>query len=113
MFSITVSFGSTSWAFLFKEKEKAEAAFAVANAAVVGRHPFEIADDFGQQAAFTAAEVPAVLIEDMDLVETARIYRSLANARGEVKARQQAMTDPVIRQGQNAQPSVLTPRFNG
>ena len=113
MFNITVTFGSNSWAFLFKEKEKADTAFAAAKEGVVGRHPFEIVDDFGQHAAFTASEVAAVLIEDTDLVEEARILRSLANARGEVKARQRAVTDPVIRQAQNAGPAVLQPRFNG
>ena len=51
-----------------------------------------------------------MLLEDMDLAEEARILRSLANARGEVKARQRASTDPVIRSAQQG-PSVLQPNF--
>jgi hypothetical protein len=112
MFNITATFGATSWSFLYKEKAPAESAFDIANKAVVGGHPFEIADDFGQRAAFTAGAVNAVLIEDSDLIEEARIVRSLANARGEVKARQRASTDPVIRSASQG-PSVLQPRFNG
>ena len=69
-------------------------------------------DDFGQTAVIDKDSVHGILLEDMDLVEEARIYRSLANARGEVKARQRAQTDPVIRTA-NQGPSVLQPRFNG
>ena len=110
MYNITVSFAPNPWAFLFKDKDKATSAFAIANAAVIGGHPFEIKDDFGQEAAFTAGAATGVMLEDLDLVEEARILRSLANARGEVKARQRASTDPVIRSAQQG-PSVLQPNF--
>jgi hypothetical protein len=115
MYSLTIHFGpnAVSWQFLFKEKEKAEAAELKAKAWVADFPYFTIEDDFGQSGNFTHTTVHGVLLEDMDLVEEARIYRSLANARGEVKARKRAATDPVIREGMNAGPSVLQPRFNG
>jgi hypothetical protein len=114
MYSLSIHFGPNAmvWAFLFKEKEKAEAAEIKAKGWASEFPYFNIEDDFGQSGNFTHSSVHAVLLEDLDLVEEARILRSLANARGEVKARQRAATDPVIRtSGQGA--SVLQPRFNG
>ena len=110
MYSLTIHFGPNAmvWSFLFKEKEKAEEAYNDA----LNSNGFSISDDYGQTACFKSGP-HGVLLEDLDLVEEARILRSLANARGEVKARQRAATDPVIRQAQNAGPSVLQPRFNG
>ena len=115
MYSLSIHFGPNAmvWAFAFKEKEKAEAALVLAKTAIYEKCDCEISDDFGQSAAFGANEISGVMLEDLDLVEEARILRSLANARGEVKARQRAATDPIIRQAQNAGPSVLQPRFSG
>jgi hypothetical protein len=113
MYSLTIHFGPNAmvWSFLFKEKERADLAYELISTPDIENLIVE--DDFGQRACFKAATIHGFLVEDMDLVEEARIYRSLANARGEVKARQRASTDPVIRQAQNAGPSVLQPRFNG
>ena len=71
---------------------------------------YVVIDDFGQHGVFVGGGTHAALLEDMDLVEEARIYRSLVNARGEVKARQRASTDPVIRTASQG-PSVLSPSF--
>jgi hypothetical protein len=112
MYSLTIHFGPNAmvWSFLFKDKERADQAYGTAT---MTKEDFTIDDDFGQHGFFIASWRSGVLLEDMDLVEEARIYRSLANARGEVKARKRAATDPVIREGINAGPSVLQPRFNG
>lgn len=117
MYSLTIHFGPNAmqWPLLFKEEEKAGVIynayldFQVSEATagmLIG------SDDFGQSFAIPMEQIAGILLEDMDLVEEARIYRSLANARGEVKARQRAMSDPVIRTAQNG-PAVMTPRFNG
>lgn len=115
MYSLTIHFGPSAmvWSFLFKEKEAANVALQEADVAICEGNFFRIEDDYGQIGVFGMGKACGCLLEDMDLVEEARIYRSLANARGEVKARQRAATDPVIRQAQNAGPSVLQPRFNG
>jgi hypothetical protein len=108
MYSLTIHFGPNAmcWAFLFKEKEKADTAWKTAFQAVEGAEPVIITDDFGQICILK--NVAGVLLEDLDLVEEARIQRSLYNARGEVKARQRASTDPVIRTAQGGAP-ILTP----
>ena len=113
MYSLTIHFGPNAmvWAFLFKDKEKADAAFKLVGENINKGRMSRIEDDFGQLG--DMGQISGYLLEDLDLVEEARILRSLANARGEVKARQRAATDPVIRQAQNAGPSVLQPRFNG
>jgi hypothetical protein len=112
MYSLSIHFGPNAmvWAFMFKEKEKAAAALVLAKTALYEKCDCELEDDFGQSAVFDANEISGVMLEDLDLVEEARILRSLANARGEVKARQRASTDPVIRQAQQG-PAVMTPNF--
>jgi len=112
MYSLTIHFGPNAmvWSFLFKEKDEAHKQFDTAMMLLRDKKPFGITDDFGQYGYIT--DMSGILLEDMDLVEEARIYRSLANARGEVKARQRASTDPVIRTAGQG-PSVLQPRFNG
>jgi hypothetical protein len=113
MYSLTIHFGpnAVAWALLFKEEEKA----GVVYNAYVGNmlNGAEAAlligvDDFGQSFAIPFNDIHGIMLEDLDLVEEARIQRSLANARGEVKARQRASTDPVIRQAQTGAP-ILTP----
>jgi hypothetical protein len=116
MYSLTIHFGpnAMSWALLFKDKERAFSYYSAYETAkgrnLPGRYILE--DDFGQHLSLELNSVHGILLEDLDLVEEARILRSLANARGEVKARQRAATDPTIRQAQQG-PSVLQPRFNG
>lgn len=115
MYSLTIHFGPNAmvWSLLFKEEEKAAAIFnAYMN--------FEISentkgmligsDDFGQSFAMPIDQVAGMMIEDMEQVMEARIFRSLDNARGEIKAKQRAATDPVIRSAQQG-PSVIAPNF--
>jgi hypothetical protein len=114
MYSLSIHFGPNAmvWAFLFKDEVKATSMKMLSTSNPEHATHFTINDDFGQNGSFAFASVHAVLLEDLDLVEEARILRSLANARGEVKARQRASSDPVIRQAQQG-PQVLQPRFNG
>lgn len=109
MYSLSICFGPTgmTWAFLFKEKEQAETAY---EKAIWDHEFFWISDDFGQKGWFVRSSTHGVMLEDLDLTDEAKILRSLANARNEVKARQRAATDPVIRTAaQQGGPSVLTP----
>ena len=111
MYSLTIHFGPNAmvWSFLFKEKIKAETAWKAAYQAVNDGVPgVAITDDFGQSAIIN--NVHGVMLEDMDLVMEARLYRSLENARGEIKAKQRASTDPVIRTAQQG-PGVIAPNF--
>ncbi len=101
------------WALLFKEEAKAGEAYnayvdykmnRAENGILIG------SDDFGQSFAIPFDEISGVLLENLELTDEAKILRSLANARNEVKARQRASTDSVIRAGMNnAGTGVLTP----
>ncbi len=110
MYSLTIHFGPNAmvWAFLFKEKKKAESEFAAADTALCAGEFFRVEDDFGQIGVFGVGQAAGIMLEDLDQSEEARIQRSLLNARGEVKARQRASTDPVLRQAA-AGPAVITP----
>ena len=116
MYSLTISFGptGTAWALLFKEEAKAEEAYnAYMEAKMNGaeRNVLIGSDDFGQAYAVTVDEIHGIVLEDLDQVEAARIYRSLAEERLKVKLMEAARADPVIRAAiaqQNRAP-VLTP----
>ena len=68
-------------------------------------------DDFGQTAQIAAKDIHGWLLEDLELVERARIERSLAEERCKVKLMEAAKSDAVIgaaiRKSQGA--PVLTP----
>jgi hypothetical protein len=110
MYSLTIHFGPNAvvWSFLFKDKDPAS--YALSKCMAPGETFYILEDDFGQRAHINPKQIHGVMLEDMDLVEEARILRSLANARGEVKARSRAMSDPVIRTAQ-AGPGVIAPNF--
>lgn len=112
MYSLTIHFGPNAmvWSFLFKEEKTAKAARNLATCNPSNATHFSIADDFGQTADFAYFAIHGVMLEDMDAVMEARIFRSLDNARGEIKAKQRAATDPVIRSAQQG-PSVIAPNF--
>ena len=114
MYSLTICFGpsATTWAFVFKDEVKARLMKRAATSNPEHATHFNISDDFGQDSDFAFAAVHGVLLEDIELTQELRILRSLDNARGEVKARQRATTDPVIRAASQG-PAVLQPRFNG
>jgi hypothetical protein len=58
--------------------------------------------------------IHGVLLEDLDLVETARIQRSLADERTKAKFIQAATNDPTIKAAMRpAGPGVLTPMGQG
>lgn len=107
MYSLTIHFGPNAlqWQFLFKEKERLESYLTIFEMKVAF---IDIADDFGQKANIRMDTVHGWLVEDIDLMEEARIQRSLADARAQAKLQQRARTDTVIRSAQTGAP-VLTP----
>ncbi len=108
MYSLTIHFGPNAmvWSFLFKEKPNFESLKSEMHSGAC----FNITDDFGQNGYFRCKEVHGMMLEDTELVMEARIFRSLDNARGEIKAKQRAATDPVIRSAQQG-PGVIAPNF--
>jgi hypothetical protein len=113
MYSLTINFGpsGSAWAFLFKDKEKADAAYANM-CKEIPISPIE--DDFGQKASFKIATIHGIVLEDLDLIEAARIQRSLAEERVKIKFVAAAKSDPVIGPAARGQgPGVLTPMGGG
>lgn len=117
MYSLTIHFGSNAicWAFLFKEEEKAGAIYSAYMDFKISENVEGVLignDDFGQTFSIPMHQINGILIEDLDLVEAARIQRSLAEERCKVKLLAAAKSDPVIgaaiRQ-QQANTGVLTP----
>lgn len=79
MYALTVVFGegpANAWQFMFKDKEKALAARAVATSRMglgMNAEPGHIEDDLGQEAAFAAGKVIAVNLEDYEHPEMKKI----------------------------------------
>jgi hypothetical protein len=111
MFSLSISFGPTGtiWAFMFKDKERAEAAYYDARNFSDKSIGFTIEDDFGQDASFPRSGVNGSLLEDLDLIEAARIQRSLADERCKAKFLQAARSDSTIRAGMGNQMPIMQP----
>jgi hypothetical protein len=114
MFSLSISFGPTGmvWAYLFKELEKPQEAYNAyvdykVNHAENGI--FIGSDDFGQCYAIPFDEIRGMMFEDLDLIEAARIQRSLADERCKAKFLQAARSDSTIRAGMGNQMPIMQP----
>ena len=115
MFQLTIQTGNQSWPFLFKNKEKAEAARDTAAAraevnshSMVGGvgHSCKIVDDFGRIGEFSA--VTAIVFEDMDQSMFANIALALHNQHTQMKFNDAAKRDPLIMSAAKG-PGVITP----
>ena len=76
MYSLTIHFGpnAMTWAFLFKEKEKAVSIFELlSDLDPAASMTFE--DDFGQLGHMDQCEIRGLLLEDLDLIERASSSR--------------------------------------
>ena len=116
MYSLSISFGPTGlvWAFLFKEKNDAAMnAATFHDAKDPNKNPMNqrvmVSDDYGQTAEFMLGSVRAVLVEDLDQIEEARIQRSLADERCKAKFMARAKSDPVIRTAMGQGPGIVSP----
>lgn len=115
MFSLTISFGpaATMWTMMFKDAEKAEAAFSlILQAPPVG--PVIVEDDFGQRACIGRSEIRGVMLEDMEQSKLAHIERALYQARMQAKASEMAESDNSLRASRARQggPAIIAP-FGG
>lgn len=97
MFSITVALANTQivWTLMFKTKESAQAAWDAAPDP--NTNVRQLADDFGQIAAFEHRNIAGVLFEDLDQSKMAHIERSLHVERVKVAAQRAAQSDPVLK----------------
>lgn len=115
MFSLTINFGpsGSAWALLFKTEEKAGEAYnAYVDYKVTPTRASDTligSDDFGQSYAIPFEDIHGMMLEDLDLVEGARIARSLVEERVKAKFIEAAKSDPTLRQAMQQRPGVLTP----
>ena len=113
MYSLTIHFGPSmmTWALLFKDEKKAGAALMKASQ-TLATGAATIEDDFGQNV--VVQNIHGICLENLDLIESARIQRSLAEERIKIKLQAAAKTDPVIGPMMRGQgPGVLTPMGGG
>lgn len=114
MFSLTIAVGNTAWAFLYKEKEVAEGAFATIRKHYFGPDEFGrkddlyLQDDFGQQAVISRGSFHGFILEDLSVSKGAHIERALQQARTHAEAQTAWQNDPVARAAARG-PSVLAP----
>lgn len=123
MFSLTISFGPgpTMWTLMWRDKEKADAAYDnyahgvpvnIENDSLV----LDLTDDFGQRARIHRADIHGVMLEDMDQSKLAHIERALHQARTQAKGQEMASADSTLRAAAARQaggPSILTPGIPG
>lgn len=100
MHAITVVFGPTNtmMTFLFRDAEKARAAYNDASM-IVGAMTgsARIIDEFGQETEFAANSLHAVMIEDWEKSKNAHIERAMHNAHTQADANRAAQADPKLR----------------
>jgi hypothetical protein len=119
MFNVSISHGpvGTVWALLFKTEEKAGEPYNAYVEHKINRAEGGVligTDDFGQSYAIPFDEIHAILLEDLDQIEQARIQRALADERVKAKFMVAAKSDPVIRQAiQGQQAPIMTPFGRG
>lgn len=116
MFSLTISFGpaATMWTLMWRDKEKAEAAWNAVALAKASETVLNLTDEFGQEAVIEIATVHGVMLEDMEQSKLAHIERAMHQQRMQVKAQEMAQSDPVLRAARFQQgPAVLTPGMPG
>ena len=119
MFNVSISHGpvGTVWALLFKTEEKAGEPYNAYVEHKINRAEGGVligTDDFGQSYAIPFDEIHAILLEDLDQIEQARIQRARADERVKAKFMVAAKSDPVIRQAiQGQQAPIMTPFGRG
>lgn len=100
MFSLSICFGNTVWAFRFKTEAKAKLAYELISNPVIENLIIE--DDFGQQACIKAASIHGFQIEDMTKTKEAHIAQLLHNSSVQQEATRRAQT-------QARSPSIVSP----
>jgi len=114
MHRLTIVFGNAgiNWAFMFRQKETADACIQAHRSSPVGN--WTITDDFGQYAEIKATEIQGYMLDDMNLSRMAAVETGLHQARVQAKAQEMAKSDPILRVAMRMSsnsPGVLTPHF--
>lgn len=111
MFSVSVVFGPISWALMFREKEKAEAAirnlFTAKPTGFGTETPAPITDDF-QQSVYCSGVPTAVMLEDMDAARLVHVEHGMRNVHVQADLRTRAEADSRLRMARPG-PAIMSP----
>lgn len=122
MFCLTVVFGpaATNWRLLYKDGEKAQAAFNLLSRTPNKTTEFnpdtrvQLVDDFGQRVFFNVEQVCAAMVENLDESKIGVIEFSLHHARVQANTQQRAEADPGLRAAAMSRgPAMISPMANG
>ena len=113
MFSLTISFGPgpVMWTMMWRDREKAEAAWNAVAISKATESVLKLTDDFGQDAIIEITTIHGIMLEDMELSKNAHIERALHQARMQAKGQEMAESDQILRAARARQggPGILTP----
>jgi hypothetical protein len=113
MYSISIAFENspTVWGLMFKDRKTADAAWHK----IAAESPATVEDDFGQRLEIRRENISGLMFEDMELSKLALIERSLHQARTQVKAKQMADADPMLRTAMMSSggPAIISPMGQG
>jgi hypothetical protein len=116
MFLLNIAVGSTSWALLFNEEEKAREAFTKATSQPSKVDTFTAAtacvieDDFGQMFTAPIVAIHACMLEDLDKTRLAHIERALHQQLTQMEAQKRWEQHPAHR-AMSRGPGVIAPGF--
>ena len=111
MFAVNIALGNTVWRLLFKDEEKAQAAFDTFDKRIM---PIRVEDDFGQICSAVHGSIHGVMFEDLDKAKMANVELFLHQQRVQVMATKAAQSDPGLRAASAMQsPRVLNPMGGG
>ena len=95
MFCINIALGNTCWRLLYRDEEKAKAAFELTRHRD-GAITF-IEDDFGQKMYFPLSSLHGSMFEDLDKAKLANVELFLHQQRTQALATKAAQSDPGLR----------------
>ena len=96
MYCVNIALGNTVWRLLFKDEEKAQAAYMQAS----NFDPticISVEDDYGQRLSTKMVAVSGVMFEDLDKAKMANVELFLHQQRVQVMATKAAQSDPGLR----------------
>ena len=114
MFCLNIALGNTSWRLLFKDAEKAKAAYDNLKPLPMSPANIQVEDDFGQTACLSMSSIQGLMLEDMDKTKLAHVEMALHQARTQNLATKMAQSDQGLRASSMMQgPAVLNPMNGG
>jgi len=97
MFCVNIAVGNSCWRLLFRDEEKAKAAFENLTPRNLAALTVHVEDDFGQVCNAITTSINAVMFEDLDKAKMANVELFLHQQRVQAMATKAAQSDPGLR----------------